>query len=337
MKDISRIFLEISSKKGNTNADQAILKEKNEKIESFLNKYIEFLSVNLQAEFNRISCTPLGQLKTNEVGTKIKDIIEEGSLYKMTVVLSTGQEVVSYTTKDGKKFFPQVLETEEEEDAGAEEQSKTPPVNNIPKNDKPVVELFVMSHCPYGTQIEKGILPVLDILGDKIDFELKFVDYVMHGEEEIDEQLNQYCIQKEQGDKLLGYLECFLADGDGESCLGSSSINISKMNSCVSKTDKDLEIKEKFADRSTWSGGKYPTFDTSKADNEKYGVAGSPTLIVNGVKASSGRDAASLLTTICSGFNNPPSECGEVLSSSSPSAGFGFGTSDSSNSAASCN
>lgn len=35
MKDISRIFLEISSKKGNTNADQAILIEKNEKIESF--------------------------------------------------------------------------------------------------------------------------------------------------------------------------------------------------------------------------------------------------------------------------------------------------------------
>jgi len=42
MKDISRIFLEISSKKGNNNADQAILKDKNEKIESFLNKYIEF-------------------------------------------------------------------------------------------------------------------------------------------------------------------------------------------------------------------------------------------------------------------------------------------------------
>ena len=77
MKDISRIFLEISSKKGNTIADQAILKDKNEKIELFLNKYIEFLSVNLQAEFNRISCSPLGQLKTNEIGTKNKDIIEE--------------------------------------------------------------------------------------------------------------------------------------------------------------------------------------------------------------------------------------------------------------------
>ena len=77
MKDISRIFLEISSKKGNINADQAILKDKNTKIELFLNKYLEFLSVNLQAEFNRISCSPLGKLKTNEIGSKINDIIEE--------------------------------------------------------------------------------------------------------------------------------------------------------------------------------------------------------------------------------------------------------------------
>ena len=77
MKDISRIFMEISSKKGNKDADDAIIKEKNEKIKSFLDKYIEFLSVNLQAEFNRITCSPLDQLKTNEIGSKIKDIIEE--------------------------------------------------------------------------------------------------------------------------------------------------------------------------------------------------------------------------------------------------------------------
>ena len=77
MKDISSIFLEISSKKGNKIANNSILKNRNEKIATFLNKYIEFISINLQAEFNRIFCSSLGQLKTNEIGTKIKDIIEE--------------------------------------------------------------------------------------------------------------------------------------------------------------------------------------------------------------------------------------------------------------------
>ena len=37
-----------------------------------------------------------------------------------------------------------------------------------PKKEKPEVELFVMSHCPFGTQIEKGMLPVARLLGDKI-------------------------------------------------------------------------------------------------------------------------------------------------------------------------
>ena len=113
MKDISRIFLEISSKKGNTNADQAILKDKNEKIELFLNKYIEFLSINLQAEFNRISCSPLGQLITNEVGTKIKDIIEE-HIARVIFLIEREKEsipfVKEYFSVNLRKFYEKIIE-----------------------------------------------------------------------------------------------------------------------------------------------------------------------------------------------------------------------------------
>ena len=31
------------------------------------------------------------------------------------------------------------------------------------KLEKPIVEAFVMSHCPFGTQIEKGMLPVVSV------------------------------------------------------------------------------------------------------------------------------------------------------------------------------
>ncbi|TFG06091.1 MAG: hypothetical protein EU539_08605 [Promethearchaeota archaeon] len=77
MNDISKIFRDISQKKGNKFAEKAIADEKNKKIEMFLDKYIEFISVNLQAEFNRILCSPLGQLKTQYIGNKLKEIIEE--------------------------------------------------------------------------------------------------------------------------------------------------------------------------------------------------------------------------------------------------------------------
>jgi len=277
-----------------------------------------------------------------QVGTEvdIKDIVDEGGLYRIVVNVG-GQDFDSYLTKDGTKFFPQVLdmkaeaaETDTSDTAASGSRSEV-----ATKSDKPTVELFVMSYCPFGTQIEKGILPVIEVLGDKIDFKLKFCDYAMHGEKELNEQLNQYCIQKEQADKLASYLECFL-EGDGVAdstgyiansndvkyCLEKVGIDKNKINNCIVFVDKEFKVKEKFADKSTWQGGSYPVFDVYKADNEKYGVGGSPTLVINGAQVTSDRDSASLLATICSAFNDQPEECSQSLSSTSPSPGFGFGT-----------
>jgi len=187
----------------------------------------------------------------------------------------------------------------------------------------PEVEVFVMSHCPYGTQIEKGILPVIELLGDKVDFELKFCDYAMHGEKELDEQLIQHCIQKEQEDKLLPYLKCFLEAGDGTTCLTELEIDQPQLDACVAATDAEFKVTENFGDQATYKG-RFPTFNVNKEGVDKYGVAGSPTLIINGVKASSGRDSASLLNAICYGFEEKPEECSQTLSSASPSPGFGF-------------
>ncbi len=269
----------------------------------------------------------------------IKEVIEDNGMYKVTVNLPNDQEIVSYMTKDGKKFFPQVMDIEPktEEAAADDTQAKkqTPPPTNAPKQEKPNVELFVMSHCPYGTQIEKGILPVLDTLGDKIDFELKFCDYIMHGKKEIDEQLVQYCVQKEEPNKFSDYLTCFLEEGNGDDCLTKTKINTGKIDSCVASTDKTYNVSKNFEDKSTYKG-RFPTFDVYKEDNEKYGVGGSPTLVINGATIRSGRDSATLLASICSGFENPPAECNEELSSASPSPGFGFGTASGGGSAASC-
>lgn len=271
----------------------------------------------------------------------IVEISEEGSLYKIMVDVGAEENVESYISKDGKKFFPSVFDVEEIEKQVAEQQpaegASQPQANvELEKRAKPDVELFVMSHCPFGTQIEKGILPVLDLLGDKINFELKFCDYAMHDKVELDEQLNQYCIQKNEPNKLLPYLECFLADGESESCLDSVGINQSQLDSCVSATDKEYKVTEQYNDKNTWRGGRYPVFDVYADDNAKYGIGGSPALVINGKQISSGRDSASLLNTICGAFTEAPEECNESLSSTSPSSGFGFNNSGSA-STATCN
>lgn len=258
----------------------------------------------------------------------VKEITEDNGLYKMVINTPDGQEIDSFLTKDGKYFFPQVLDIKEiEEKKQAQDttqnNSQDATLASIPKEETSKVELFVMSHCPYGTQIEKGILPALKVLGDKVDFNLRFCDYSMHGEKEVYEELNQYCIRENEPEKLDTYLECFLEDGNGQDCLNKAQINKSKLSSCTAKADKEFDVTKNFEDKASYRGGSYPVVNFDAEANKKYGITGSPSLVINGVKIQAQRDSASLLETICAGYKNPPEECNTKLSSVSPKTGFG--------------
>ncbi len=270
----------------------------------------------------------------------VKEVVVENGLYKVVVNMTSGEEVNSFLSKDGKTFFPSGMNIEEygaEKDDVSDEMPATPKVDSsdVSKNDKPKVELFVMSHCPFGTQMEKGLLPVLDVLGDSIDFELKFNDYAMHSKKELDEQLSQYCVQKNNPEKLQEYLYCFLEDeAKSEACLAEVEIDSAKHSACVITTDEEYQITEMYNDKNTWKSDRFPVFSIYEEDNKKYGVTGSPTLIINGVKMQTARDSQALLSIICASFNDKPSVCQAELSDISPSAGFGFGNSGSNTTAA---
>lgn len=277
-------------------------------------------------------------LMESGAGATVNEVTEENGLWKIKLSVND-QEYTAYLTKDKKTFFPQAYDIAEiqkqkaESAAQAETQHQTD-LANLAKSDKPVVELFVMSHCPYGTQAEKGIIPVVKALGDKIDFKLKFCDYAMHDEKELREEMNQYCIMQEQGDKFISYLECFLADGDSAKCVTQTGIDNNKLAACVAATDSKYKIMAGYADQTTWKSGSYPSFPIYQADVDKYQIGGSPSLVVNGTQISTDRDPASLLETVCAGFSNKPEECSQVLSSTAPSAGFGYG--EGTNTDASC-
>ncbi len=256
---------------------------------------------------------------------EFKSITEENGLYKLVIDVGDSKGIESYITKDGTKFIPSMMDIKEVEDKNSQAKAQvaeTPP-QDIAKNDKPEVELFVMSYCPYGTQIEKGILPVLDAIGSKIDFKLKFCDYAMHDKKELDEQVREYCVQKNEPDKFNDYLKCFLDNADFEGCITKSNINNETLQPCIDSTDKEYKVTENYGNKDTWKGN-YPPFDVYKGDNTKYGVQGSPSLVINGAKVSAQRDSASLLSTICSAFTTPPEECSTALSSTPPAPGFGF-------------
>lgn len=192
------------------------------------------------------------------------------------------------------------------------------------KKDKPEVDVFVMSHCPYGTQIEKGLLPVWDALGDKVDMNIRFCDYAMHGKKEVDEQVRQYCIQDMSKKKFRKYLQCFLEDGKpGDKCLKKAGIDKNKLNSCIGKTDKKFNVTKMLNDKSTYKG-RFPTFPVNADLAKKYGVRGSPTLVINGVTAKTGRSPKAILDAVCTGFKDRPAECDVEVDAANPSPGFGF-------------
>ena len=165
-------------------------------------------------------------LTTGQTAT-LKSIEDDGLLYKMGLAINN-QEFESYMTKDGKLVFPSVIEIGEVIETPEQPE---PQQTETTKKKKTEVDLFVMSYCPYGTQAQKAMVPVMSLLGDKADINIRFVDYIMHGKKEIDENTVQYCIQKEEREKLVDYLECFLESMDSESCIKEANINKEKMGS----------------------------------------------------------------------------------------------------------
>jgi len=263
----------------------------------------------------------------------INQVVEENGLYKISLNVN-GQEYTSFMTRDGKKFFTSGIDIEAaQKEAGAAQNQQA---QDVPKTEKPSVELFVMSYCPYGTQAEKGILPVISLLGDKIDFKLKFVNYLMHGEKEMVENLRQYCIENQEPQKFNNYLSCFLKAGDTQSCLALEKIEADKLAGCEQSTDAKFKIKQSFLDKNSWQNSNYPPFVIFDADNQKYNVQGSPTLIINGTTVATSRDPESLKKAVCGAFVNEPEACKTALSSTVPAPGFGEGVATTS-AAGSCN
>jgi len=95
----------------------------------------------------------------------------------------------------------------------------------------------------------------------------------------------------------------------------------------VAATDKEFKVTTGFNDKDTWVSGQFPKFTVNDDLNTKYGVQGSPTIIINGQEVSIGtRSPEEFLKAVCGAFNVSPAECNTKLSADQPSTGFGTGT-----------
>ncbi len=247
---------------------------------------------------------------------------EESGIYRIKLKIQE-DEFDLYITKDGRFLFPQFIDIEEFEKE-----------KQIVKADRPDVKIFVMSHCPYGLQAEKMFLPVYELLKDEADMGIYYVDYIMHGKQEIDENLRQYCIELEQGDKYYNYLNCFVYNsaGDAKKCLAESGVDETRLDACIARVDQEFKVTAQYNDKSTWRNGLFPKFDLHADLNQKYDVKGSPTIVINGKRTEvSPRSPENFKNIVCEAFNAAPEQCSQTLSEEVPAPGFGSGKGGSSN------
>lgn len=255
-----------------------------------------------------------------QVAASLLETTEESGLYKIRLKIEE-QEYESYVTKDAKLLFAQGTKITEasSNQSGAGDSSSAQ--TDIPKTDIPKVELFVMSYCPYGNQAEEIMKPVAELLKNKADIELHYVIYSnyrgggpnycldkenkycsMHGISELSQNIREFCVQKYQKDKVWSFIEeinskCSLNNVDTcwEGIAKTLGINIEKIKTCQKNEGLNIAAQELALD-------------------QKYGISGSPQLIINGKEYSGSRTAEAYKKAICSAFNSQPEECSQVLS-----------------------
>jgi len=280
----------------------------------------------------------LTQPSADEIGKKVVDFINNnlvqpgtsaslvsvkdmGSYYEI-ITSYQGQQIPVYASKDGKILFLQAVDmsqqTQKQTQTTTQQQTQ-----EIPKKDRPDMKVFIMSYCPFGLQAIKALLPVMKLLDGKADISVHYVYYIMHGEKEVYENLRQYCIQKEQRDKFYDYMLCFVQSGDYQKCLNEAKVDVNKLSACMNETDEKYNVTKYYKDRSTWLSGAYPLFLVEKDLNDKYGVGGSPTIIINDKEVSLSRSAEAFKKAICQAFTNPPAECSQTLSTETAAPGIG--------------
>jgi predicted DsbA family dithiol-disulfide isomerase len=191
-------------------------------------------------------------------------------------------------------------------------------------DNKPQIDFFVMSYCPYGNQAEEGVEPVYQLLKDKAIFNPRYVIYSnyqgggsnycidnsklcsMHGIQELNQNTRELCVNKYMG--IAKWFEFALAMNDKctsqnadtcwEAVATDLKLDVAKIKTC----EKDEAVA---------------LLTAEKALGDKLKVSGSPTIFIDGDSYSGGRTPEALKTALCDKFDTKPSECSQTLAGAS--------------------
>jgi len=283
-----------------------------------------FVGVNFKDTFFNQSII---ELNKNEASTMVLDFInsnfleaqgqtaslvslaEESGIYKFELKVEE-EEFTSYVTKDGKYLFPQAFDM-------------IPETFEMPKTSKPNVKLFVMSFCPFGTQAEQILNPIVGLLKDRVNFELAYIVSKngeefssLHGEKEISQNVRELCVSKYYPSKFWDFVSkinnsCTIENIDNcwQNSANELGIDLNKIEACQASETNDL-LNEQLA----LSEKSFKVQNTSSHNGSPEDfISSSPTLVINDFIFDGARSVEGYKEAICSAFIERPVECDQEV------------------------
>ena len=173
--------------------------------------------------------------------------------------------------------------------------------------EKIKLSLHIMSKCNYGNTVLNNVKPVLDKLGNAVDFELNYIGYEkegrwmpMHGAAERQGDKIALCAKKHLPKNYMNLLVCMSRDFENipdnfENCIDELELDAAELKNCIDNSEgEDLLIKSY-------------KFSRAKKAN------GSPTIFIANKSYKGGRSTNDFMRTICDEYKTAkPKVCNSI-------------------------
>jgi glutaredoxin len=252
----------------------------------------------------------------------------------------TNTQIRSYfeITESGYKLKSQATGASYNVDPAAREEALAN-LGIITGDNKPQIDFFVMSYCPYGNQAEEAIFPVFEQLKDSADFNPKYVIYnnyasgypeycldeaniycSMHGIQELNQDVRELCVAKYSG--MTNWFDFALKM--------NSDCNFENADTCWNGVAETLGLDIEMISTCQQEEA-IALLEESLSMGTTLGVRGSPTIFIDGSQYGGSRTSNGYLGALCAAFEDAPEACSGVVqepvtqTSSAPAAGPGCG------------
>lgn len=172
---------------------------------------------------------------------------------------------------------------------------------------KAVLEMYVMSQCPYGVQVMNAITPVKKQLGDALELRIDYIGQgekgsftSMHGPSEVRGDIAGLCVNAKAPDRFLDVLTCMneemkKVDTNWRECAQQNGVDVGAVETCVNGEEGQDLLAASFA----------------RAKERK--ATGSPTMFLDGEKYAGQRKSQDFLRAICKTYgDDAPAVCRDI-------------------------